>query len=137
LVSSCTSGSKTAAGEPQHDEYAKLLRNMSKPLMNPEDYTETEGTSQSSAQSLAQPLEMAIPTQLSGMRLDQALAELLPRYSRSRLQTWITEGAGHAGRPNHDAQMQSVGWRAGAGAAGGASIGNLCPGGSDRSRYRV
>jgi len=58
---------------------------MSKPPINPEDYTETL--------DLSQPLEMAIPTHLSGLRLDQALAELLPRYSRSRLQTWITDGA--------------------------------------------
>ena len=36
---------------------------------------------------------LAIPPHLSGVRLDQALAELLPQYSRSRLQTWIAEGA--------------------------------------------
>ena len=36
---------------------------------------------------------LAIPPRLSGVRLDQALAELLPQYSRSRLQTWIAEGA--------------------------------------------
>ncbi len=36
---------------------------------------------------------LAIPAHLSGARLDQALAELLPQYSRSRLQAWITEGA--------------------------------------------
>lgn len=53
--------------------------------MNPKDYTETLDRSQ--------PLEIAIPTHLSGMRLDQALAELLPRYSRSRLQAWIADGA--------------------------------------------
>ena len=53
--------------------------------VNPEDYTESP--------DLSQPLQMAIPTRLSGMRLDLALAELLPRYSRSRLQTWIAEGA--------------------------------------------
>jgi len=53
--------------------------------MNPEDYTESP--------DLSQPLQMAIPTRLSGMRLDLALAELLPRYSRSRLQTWIVDGA--------------------------------------------
>lgn len=53
--------------------------------VDPEDYTET--------QALSQPLEMTIPTHLSGMRLDQALAELLPRYSRSRLQTWIVDGS--------------------------------------------
>ncbi|MDP1681203.1 MAG: S4 domain-containing protein, partial [Burkholderiales bacterium] len=58
---------------------------MSKPLINPEDYTETTG--------LSQPLEMVIPARLSSLRLDQALAELLPRYSRNRLQTWIMDGA--------------------------------------------
>ena len=33
------------------------------------------------------------PTDLAGKRLDQALALLLPQYSRSRLQRWIEEGA--------------------------------------------
>ncbi len=36
---------------------------------------------------------LAIPARLSGARLDQALAELLPQYSRSRLQAWIAAGA--------------------------------------------
>ena len=33
------------------------------------------------------------PAELAGKRLDQALAQLLPQYSRSRLQRWIEEGA--------------------------------------------
>lgn len=33
------------------------------------------------------------PADLAGKRLDQALALLLPQYSRSRLQRWIEEGA--------------------------------------------
>lgn len=33
-----------------------------------------------------------IPLELAGLRLDQALAELFPAYSRSRLQQWIREG---------------------------------------------
>ncbi len=33
-----------------------------------------------------------VPTELAGMRLDQALAKLMPEYSRSRLQDWITQG---------------------------------------------
>jgi 23S rRNA pseudouridine1911/1915/1917 synthase len=33
------------------------------------------------------------PPDLAGKRLDQALARLLPQYSRSRLQRWIEEGA--------------------------------------------
>jgi 23S rRNA pseudouridine1911/1915/1917 synthase len=33
-----------------------------------------------------------VPDELAGMRLDQALAELFPDYSRSKLQTWIKAG---------------------------------------------
>ncbi len=33
------------------------------------------------------------PEDLAGKRLDQALARLLPQYSRSRIQRWIEEGA--------------------------------------------
>ncbi len=33
-----------------------------------------------------------IPARCAGMRLDQALAELLPAYSRSRLQQWLKTG---------------------------------------------
>ena len=33
-----------------------------------------------------------VPTELSGQRLDQALAGLFPEYSRSRLQAWIRSG---------------------------------------------
>ena len=36
--------------------------------------------------------ELQIPTQLAGMRLDRALAQLLPEYSRSRLKDWIDAG---------------------------------------------
>lgn len=35
---------------------------------------------------------LQIPLELAGSRLDQALAKLLPEYSRSRLQTWISGG---------------------------------------------
>jgi 23S rRNA pseudouridine1911/1915/1917 synthase len=38
-------------------------------------------------------LNVRIPETLAGRRLDQALAELLPDYSRSRLTGWIKEGA--------------------------------------------
>jgi 23S rRNA pseudouridine1911/1915/1917 synthase len=37
-------------------------------------------------------LAIRIPEQLAGRRLDHALAELLPGYSRSRLQQWIRDG---------------------------------------------
>ncbi|MDT8404588.1 23S rRNA pseudouridine(1911/1915/1917) synthase RluD [Sulfuriflexus sp.] len=39
-----------------------------------------------------QPLQFEIPPHLAGQRLDQALAELLPDYSRARLQLWIKAG---------------------------------------------
>jgi 23S rRNA pseudouridine1911/1915/1917 synthase len=37
-------------------------------------------------------ISMTIPAALVGKRLDQALAELLPDYSRSRLQQWLKDG---------------------------------------------
>lgn len=36
-------------------------------------------------------IELIIPHECAGMRLDQALARLLPDWSRNRLQTWILE----------------------------------------------
>jgi len=36
--------------------------------------------------------ELEITSELAGLRLDVALARLLPQYSRSRLQQWIDEG---------------------------------------------
>jgi 23S rRNA pseudouridine1911/1915/1917 synthase len=36
---------------------------------------------------------LELPFSLAGRRLDQALAELLPQYSRSRIQRWIADGA--------------------------------------------
>lgn len=36
--------------------------------------------------------EIEVPAALAGRRLDQAAAELLPEFSRSRLQRWIREG---------------------------------------------
>lgn len=38
------------------------------------------------------PLAFTVPAEYAGLRLDQALAKLLPEYSRSRLQEWITQG---------------------------------------------
>lgn len=40
-----------------------------------------------------QPVELVIPPEFAGLRFDQALARALPDYSRSRLQTWIRDGA--------------------------------------------
>ena len=39
------------------------------------------------------PVTVRVPISLAGMRLDQALAELLPDYSRSRLSAMIKDGA--------------------------------------------
>ncbi|EKE80526.1 23S rRNA pseudouridine(1911/1915/1917) synthase RluD [Idiomarina xiamenensis] len=38
-------------------------------------------------------LEAVVPDSISGKRLDQALAELFPDYSRSRLKAWILDGS--------------------------------------------
>jgi 23S rRNA pseudouridine1911/1915/1917 synthase len=37
-------------------------------------------------------LSFKVPLEYGGMRLDQALAKLLPEYSRSRLQDWVAQG---------------------------------------------
>ncbi len=36
---------------------------------------------------------LALPAELAGLRLDQALARALPQYSRARLQDWLEAGA--------------------------------------------
>jgi 23S rRNA pseudouridine1911/1915/1917 synthase len=36
-------------------------------------------------------LDLCVPDELAGLRLDQALARLLPQYSRSRLQEWVRQ----------------------------------------------
>jgi 23S rRNA pseudouridine1911/1915/1917 synthase len=43
-------------------------------------------------QSLSNSLELTIPHDLGGLRLDVALQRMLPEHSRSRLQAWIKEG---------------------------------------------
>jgi 23S rRNA pseudouridine1911/1915/1917 synthase len=37
-------------------------------------------------------IELTIPDTMAGLRLDQALAELCPEYSRSRLKSWLVDG---------------------------------------------
>jgi 23S rRNA pseudouridine1911/1915/1917 synthase len=39
-----------------------------------------------------QQIELIIPQHMAGLRLDQALAELCPEYSRSRLKSWVKSG---------------------------------------------
>lgn len=38
------------------------------------------------------PIEFDIPSEYAGKRLDQALAQLMPEYSRSRIKDWIEKG---------------------------------------------
>lgn len=47
---------------------------------------------QNKIMSESESLQLVIPPHLAGQRLDQALAELVPDYSRSRLQQWIKNG---------------------------------------------
>ena len=46
-----------------------------------------------SADSLHRQFQAEVPLELTGARLDQALAELFPDFSRSRLQQWVKEGS--------------------------------------------
>src|SRR5258706_16345159 len=43
-------------------------------------------------ESFAAPMSEVVPTDMGGMRLDQALARLFPQYSRNRLQVWLESG---------------------------------------------
>ena len=43
-------------------------------------------------ESFAAPMRCTVPSELGGLRLDQALARLFPQYSRSRLQAWLKAG---------------------------------------------
>lgn len=48
----------------------------------------TDATLQSPSNSV----NLAIPADLGGQRLDVALQKMLPEHSRSRLQAWIKDG---------------------------------------------
>jgi 23S rRNA pseudouridine1911/1915/1917 synthase len=43
-------------------------------------------------ESFAAPVRATVPSELGGLRLDQALVRLFPQYSRSRLQAWLRSG---------------------------------------------
>jgi len=45
-----------------------------------------------------QVIDLKIPPELAGYRLDSALARLLPQHSRTRIKSWIEEGAVLVGR---------------------------------------
>src|SRR3954471_4948463 len=40
----------------------------------------------------AAPMNVTVPVELGGLRLDQVLARLFPQYSRNRLQAWLRSG---------------------------------------------
>jgi 23S rRNA pseudouridine1911/1915/1917 synthase len=52
-----------------------------------------------------QEIDLEIPPELAGQRLDSALARLLPEHSRTRIKGWIESGAvtisRHACKPRH------------------------------------
>jgi 23S rRNA pseudouridine1911/1915/1917 synthase len=56
-------------------------------------------------EAFAAPMSAAVPAELGGLRLDQALARLFPQYSRNRLQAWLKSGHitvdGERLAPNH------------------------------------
>ncbi len=60
----------------------------------PEDYTVNpdELDTELPEPGTVLPVQLIIPEEYGAMRLDQALARLLPEYSRSRLQSWIEAG---------------------------------------------
>ena len=54
----------------------------------------------------AAPISLIIPSDMAGLRLDQALPKLLPDYSRSRLQGWIKEGLVQLGGASANAKQK-------------------------------
>ena len=58
-------------------------------------------------------LEMVIPEEYKGKRLDQALASLLPEYSRERIKSWIQQG---------ECLVNGVSWKPKAKVAGGEAV---------------
>jgi 23S rRNA pseudouridine1911/1915/1917 synthase len=56
-------------------------------------------------ETLAAPMSAAVPSALGGLRLDQALVQIFPQYSRNRLQAWLKSGHikvdGRRLAPNH------------------------------------
>lgn len=55
------------------------------------DYNVKPDSSTASSRESKDAIELIVPDNLAGFRLDQALAQLFPQWSRSRLQRWIEE----------------------------------------------
>jgi 23S rRNA pseudouridine1911/1915/1917 synthase len=69
----------------------KILSDYNKVSSVPTPQDATEADIDANPDELS-PLIFSIPTEYGGMRLDQVLARMLPEYSRSRLQEWVTQG---------------------------------------------
>lgn len=52
---------------------------------------------------------LAVPSGFAGLRLDQALARMLPEYSRNRLQAWVREGRVHVDGAQRNAKHRLAG----------------------------
>ena len=64
---------------------------MSFPQRNVPDYSAPDSGA-SDPSPTADSLRLLVPEDCAGLRLDQALARLLPEHSRSRLQAWMRQG---------------------------------------------
>ena len=56
------------------------------------DFIPDEDTDFATEAPAAEPLRLTVPIDLAGLRLDAALAKMLPDYSRSRIAGWIKDG---------------------------------------------
>jgi len=80
---------------------------MTEPIKNLRDYSKDTSATQSAIQiceadtdvdlepislpEVPETLSFIVPLEYGGLRLDQALAKLMPEYSRSRLQEWVAQ----------------------------------------------
>jgi 23S rRNA pseudouridine1911/1915/1917 synthase len=82
---------------------------MTTPVPGSVDYSATPPASPRPASGPARPLVVEVPLELAGLRLDRALARLLPEHSRSRLQDWIRRARVHVNGAS--AQARQKVWR--------------------------
>jgi len=60
--------------------------------MKPDEHYSANASTTSWNEADESAINLSIPVDHAGLRLDQALAKLLPDWSRNRIQTWITQG---------------------------------------------
>ena len=100
--SSCDGPNRLQAVNVSNRNTAKLWRMIKpEPKIDSHDYTKgdqsatrqiSRGVDAGANRHIPDTLIFAVPDDYAGMRFDQALAKLLPEYSRSRLQEWIAAG---------------------------------------------